>query len=163
MATSILAQLTPVFGNAPASPLAALVAVLRAVYQTHQGAHWQTRTQTYYADHLLFQRLYDKLPEEIDSVAERTVGNGGVALLDPAKQAAQTLDVVASVRGKKTSLRSPQELVEISFAAEMFLLQVIDEILTTTRVSQGTQNLLQGIADAHEGNVYLLQQRLAQG
>ena len=146
-----------------AGSLAALVALLRAVYQTHQASHWQTRAQTYYGDHLLFQKLYEATLPEIDQVAERAIGSGGIAMLDPVKQSSQTTDFIAAFRGRRGATPSPTQLVEISLGAEMALLQGIDEVLSTRGISQGTQNLLQGIADVHEGHVYLLQQRLAQG
>lgn len=143
--------------------LATLVAMLRAVYQVHQGAHWQTRAQTYYADHLLFQKLYEATLPEIDSVAERTIGSGGLALLNPTSQSARTTEFIDAVRGSGAKVPNAHELVAVSLSVENMLLQLIDEVLSLPGVSQGTQNLLQGIADTHEGHIYLLQQRLAQG
>jgi len=142
--------------------LASLVALLRAVYQVHQASHWQTRAQTYYADHLLFQKLYEATLPEIDQVAERTIGSGGLALLNPLIQSDETSGFIAQVR-KGTAVPSPNQLVEASLGIEMFLLGGLTSVLEGPGVSQGTQNLLQGIADVHEGHVYLLQQRLAQG
>lgn len=157
---AILQQLKAQWGNARGSELAAIVALLRAVYQTHQTAHWQSGGANYYGDHLLFQRLYEAILPEIDSVAERAIGTGGTSLLDGIKQATQTAEIVTLLRGAPAS--SPKDLVAISLNAEVLVLEVLAEALSG-RLSQGQQNLLQGIADTHEGHVYLLQQRLAQG
>ena len=147
--------------NENARALATLVALLRAVYQTHQASHWQTRAKSYYGDHLLYQRLYEDTLPEIDQVAERAIGMGGLELMDPGKQSSLTTRFVSAIRGNR-GLPSPRGLAQTSLRAEMALLQAIDEVLSLG-ASQGTQNLLQGIADKHEGHLYLLQQRLAQG
>lgn len=171
MADSIFSKLVGQWRNHPGAPLAALLAHLRAVYQIHQAHHWQTRGQAYYGDHLLFQRLYETVVPEIDSVAERAVGTGGVELVDAAVQAQQTGMVVAALTAPESagpyvrvgSRQTPSGYVDTSLAAEASLLAALDDVLTRTKLSQGTQNLLQGIADTHEGNVYLLQQRMTQG
>lgn len=51
----------------------------------------------------------------------------------------------------------------MSLGAEKSFLVAIGQALAQTPASDGTQNLLQGIADAHEAVVYLLQQRLVRG
>jgi DNA-binding ferritin-like protein len=155
-----IAQFASQWGNVPGSDLSALLSLLRAVYQIHQAAHWQSRGLTYYGDHLLFQRLYEAMVTEIDGVAERTVGTGGVALVDPISQAAQTHSMIEAIRGVGRRISRPRDLALVSLEAERGLLLALDETLRRKQ-SLGTQNLLQGIADTHEGHVYLLQQRVS--
>jgi DNA-binding ferritin-like protein len=116
----------------------------------------------------LFQKLYEAVLPEIDGVAERAVGTGGIELVDPIVQAGQTHQFVQSFAGNDigpyVSVRrrgSPLAYVQSSLQAELALLGALEAVLSSRRVSQGTQNLLQGIADTHEGHVYLLQQRAA--
>jgi hypothetical protein len=144
--------------------LASLLALLRAVYQLHQAHHWQSRGKSYYADHLLYQRLYEEILPEIDAVAERVVGlSRDPRLVDPSRQAQATQVILEGFKESEAATAEnvpPTEAaVMASLEAEMQLLRQIDALLAT-QASNGVQNLLQGIADKHEGHVYLLQQRL---
>jgi hypothetical protein len=55
------------------------------------------------------------------------------------------------------------DLAKRSMIAEMTFLKVIDHVMSSLDecglLSNGIDNLLQGIADKHEGHVYLLKQR----
>jgi DNA-binding ferritin-like protein len=139
-----------------------LLSLLRAVYQIHQTAHWQAKGTTSYGDHLLFQRLYEALVPEIDAVAERTIGtSANPSLVEPIAQADDTATYVAEIRHSVKKVANNKDLTYVSLYAEQYVLDMIDEILSQNQ-SQGTQNLLQGIADTHETHVYLLQQRLSE-
>lgn len=160
----MLEQINSIWGGHRAGPLASLLVMLRSVYLLHQAHHWQSAGKSYYGDHLLFQRIYETVLPEMDSVAERTVGLGGAQLVYSAAQSALTtraLEAFSDVE-KHAQARMPasQARVFSSLNAEMALIEAIDKVLAL-RNSNGVQNLLQGIADTHEGNVYLLQQRLS--
>jgi len=138
--------------------LASLASMLHALYLLHQSAHWQTRGPTYYADHLMFQRLYKNIDKEIDSLGERAVNLGGPMLVCPITTAELATPLLAGW-GKGHGLDAPEKLVSMSLRAERSVLDALGVAMTQT-ASDGVQNLLQGIADAHEGNLYLLDQRL---
>ena len=62
-----------------ASPYAQLSVVLvhlKFLYEVHQNHHWVCMGDPFYGDHLLFQKLYSCVVDEIDSVAEKTIGLG---------------------------------------------------------------------------------------
>lgn len=145
--------------TAESEALATLLAALRALYLLHQAHHWQSRGPSFYGDHLLFQRLYEAVLPEMDSVAERAVGSGHAGLVAAADvtRATQILLDRWQARGA-----SPDAMVKASLSAEGEALALLDEILGAVKFSQGTQNLLQGIADKHEEHVYLLQRRLGE-
>ena len=142
--------------------LASLATALEALYLLHQSAHWQTRGSSYYADHLMFQRLYKGIDKEIDSLGERAVAMGSPLLVCPITTAQLSAELLR-LWGKGHGLDSPVRLVSLSLGAERAVLEAIATVMASTSPSDGVQNLLQGIADAHEGSVYLLQQRLARG
>lgn len=146
------------------APLSAVLAVLRAASFLHQTHHWQTSGPGYYADHLLFDRLYKDSQPHIDQLAEKAVALGSTELVTPARQAAQVSQVV---RVTASASAEPSSLVASSLRVETFVLSVIDEAVALLRsnesLTQGTSNLLQGIADLHETFVYLLQQRIGVG
>lgn len=54
--------------------LSQYVAFLRALYLIYQQNHWETPA---YSQHLLFQRLYEKVQENADQAAERVIGLTG--------------------------------------------------------------------------------------
>jgi DNA-binding ferritin-like protein len=142
-------------------PLASLLAILRMGPFIHQTHHWQTRGKSYYADHLLFERLYNESQTFIDQVAERTVGLGDESLVCPVRQVLLISKLIPMFTSGG-SLR-PDEMVEISLRVESFIVSVIDKTMKALEASgsltHGTSNLLEGAADLHETFVYLLQQR----
>jgi len=58
----------------PIQHMTLYVAFLRALYNTHQNNHWETKGPNYYGNHLLFQRLYESTADLVDQAAEKTVG-----------------------------------------------------------------------------------------
>jgi starvation-inducible DNA-binding protein len=145
-----------------ATPLSAVLAVLRAASFLHQTHHWQTSGPSYYADHLLFDRLYNDSQPFIDQVAERAVGLGSAALVAPTQQAALVSHVLGMVASPTAGAGS---LVDASLKAESLVLSVVGEAIAVLTASNtltpGVDNLLQGIADLHETFVYLLKQRFS--
>jgi len=124
--------------------LFSLLARLRALALFYEEAHWLASPN--YADHLLLGRLYDTTEADIDPLAERLVGLGG--------SLAGQVAMVASLFPNQTDTPFPTALRQ-----EAAILRLIQD--NQTACSPGTQNLVQGIADRHEGAVYLLRQRLA--
>lgn len=144
-----------------ASELGALVAVLRAGAMVHQAHHWQTRGPQYYADHLLFDRLYSESVGFVDQIAERTVGLGGESHVSPILQA--KLIPAITLLWCRDAVAEPAELALVSLNVERCIVDCIEEVRSRMSdrgaLSSGTDNLLQGVADKHEEFVYLLQQR----
>lgn len=144
------------------SSLSNLLAHLRAAYHIHQTHHWQSFGEAYYADHLLFQRIYEESQEFIDSVAERIVGSdytdgvNAVAQID--KMSEVIHDVFSKVQGA-----SPDDLAKRSLYIEQVILKqtelAINEMSSFDVLSPGISNLLEGIYDKHETFIYLLKRR----
>lgn len=135
---------------------------LQALSLAYQVAHWRTRGATYFSDHQFFQRLYTETSAEIDPVAEKMVGLLGSNLrMDPGTLAKGTLVSLTALRGNGTSL--PANFPASMLEAERVFLRRVDSLIEALRgmghMTQGVENLLQGIADLHESHVYLLQQR----
>jgi DNA-binding ferritin-like protein len=132
---------------------------LAAVHQTH---HWTAKGDPYYGDHLLFERLYKGIPEEIDSIAEKSIGLGSSLNVDLTLQTAQ-LNRLVQGYGMTQTIPQPTELAKRSLLAEInflattaCLVNCMKEYGTLTR---GLDNLIAGIEDKHENHVYLLKQR----
>jgi DNA-binding ferritin-like protein len=144
----------PFMSEVTGAPLVSLLGVLQAVALLHQTHHWSTRGPVYYADHLLFERLYNESLEFIDQVAERAVGQG-----TPKISAITQVSKMQACLQALGSADDAQGMVEVSLAAELFCLNAVKIVLESSEVSPGTSNLLEGLADKHESFVYLLRQR----
>jgi DNA-binding ferritin-like protein len=148
--------------------LPSLLALLRALTVIHQSHHWLTYGPTYYSDHLLFERLYNETVGEVDQVAEKAVGIGcPKTLIHPGVQASAVSVLVSKFCGGGVYTgegENPQSYVGSSLQAEQYFLasakRVADTMKGLGELSRGTDNLIAGIEDLHEGHVYLLSQRL---
>ena len=132
--------------------LAFLVAVLRAVQKVEHSAHWRAS----YESHLLFQRLYEGISEEIDSVGEKCIGFGAEAVCN-------TLDMTAIEQ--LTIARGQGIMTDLSMCIffEDMIVEVIDIIFDNLKESglytEGIGNMLAGMRDNHEKSLYLLKRR----
>jgi DNA-binding ferritin-like protein len=146
--------------------LPAILTLLRALGVIHQTHHWLTAGKTSYADHLLFERIYNDIAGEDDSVAERAVGTGSPpALLHPSLQAHQMAEVIEALTEGATygEGESPDSYVATSIKAERWFVacmkQIAEAMKAAGTLSRGMDNLLAGIEDKHEEHIYLLSQR----
>lgn len=161
--TALFEQLQSPWSNSPYAPLTVLLSALIAVGRIHHTHHWQSHSDSFYGDHLMFQRLYEAIQDEVDSLGERTIGLGSIELVNPILQAQQVARVVTSfTAGMPLAIPNVNDLVNGSYVAEMHFAKFME--LCTQRLgeylSYGTDNLLAGIADTHESHVYLLKQRI---
>ena len=153
--------------TAPEAALPAILTLLRALAMIHQTHHWLTYGPSFYADHLLFERLYNALVGEIDQVAERAVGTGASkAALHPGAQSKQVARIVEALCGDGLTFgegENPDSYIATSLKAERWFLDCVKTLATSLEgvgmLSRGTDNMLQGVEDKHEEHVYLLLQR----
>jgi DNA-binding ferritin-like protein len=150
------------WGNISYSQLSVILVHLKFLAELHQHHHWTCMGDPFYGDHLLFQRLYDGVSGEIDSVAEKVIGLGCTSNVNMQIVQSQILKLVSNV-GSGMTIPQSNDLAKRSMIAEMNFLKVIDYAMSSLdecgMLSNGVDNLLQGIADKHEGHVYLLKQR----
>lgn len=162
---AILEQGCAAYNNEPMCELAVLLAMLRSTSVIHQAHHWQTRGVQYFGDHLLFERLYTELAESIDGLAERAVGAGDYPLVGAVVSSKQMSDMIRMICNGSSS--TPEQYVVLSLksvAATLSLLRLVYDVLGQKKMlSHGIENLLQGIADKLESQVYLLRQRARSG
>lgn len=135
-----------------------LLANLQALYVAYQSAHWCSSGQSSYGDHLLYQRLYEDVRDELDRVAERALGvTGDVGLLDP------TRFLMTALAAVKLLVIPGDAAASMLVAEKSFLKQVcaiIHALGSVQQLTPGIENLVQGIADKHEEHVYLLTRRV---
>lgn len=138
-------------------PLLALLGSLQAQHLLFWNAHWEMQGDSQYGDHLLFERMYTAIVDDIDGLAEKLVGMG--LNIDPQ---AQTHSISFYLDRWGTSaesffdraLKSEQDLqnrLNLTYAA----------LKRADAISLGMDDFLMSLASAHETNIYLLQQRLS--
>ena len=91
---------------------AVYIASYKALALIHQHNHWTTKGSSFYGDHLLFEKLYNKALEDLDLAAEKFMGIFGDECLD---YSLQTNFLSKSLEHYKDLEGSP---VEMSLAIE---------------------------------------------
>lgn len=151
------------WGACPYPQLSVILVNLMFLSEIHQLHHWISKGDTFYADHQLFSRLYDAASGEIDSVAEKAVGLGSTSNVDISLRVSQLQKLVQGY-GMTSTIPQPTELAKRSYLAEMNFIKVLDILINSMKengtLTNGLDNMLQGIADGHESAVYLLKQRI---
>lgn len=146
------------------SALFDLIVLLRTLNLGYHHAHVNTKGRAYYGDHLLLQRLYTgnggpNPITEIDGLMEQWKRLYPQSMLDPAAMAVAVAHA-AQPLARKSGEAAMRALLEM----ERTLGRRIANVLKSwPGEDAGLDNFLQGIADQHGTNIYLLQQRLANG
>jgi len=139
--------------------LSVLLTWLRALYFTHQTHHWISKGDSFFGNHLLFQRIYEEVLPEIDAVAEKSVGLGDENNVDLHKQLGTALEIVFS-NSSVNVIPSPDDLAKKSLKLELEFLcacEVLRKSMKTNgTLTTGIDNLVAGVCDLHESHVYLL-------
>lgn len=137
--------------------LSQLLAILQGIQWAHWTAHWQSKGTPSYGDHLLFERLYGSLKEEIDGLAEKLVAYYGV----------ESVAATASIADAHRFLASYDQVPDLYKRALMMelhlqnaLKRVYDGIKESGEMSLGLDDFIMALANNHETHIYLLRQRL---
>jgi DNA-binding ferritin-like protein len=142
------------------STLQVLLAILRGAHWAHWTSHWQVKGESQYGDHLLLERIYQSLIEEIDTLAEKIVGTYGGRAVSPVDQAqlmANTILPIAEVQAEDNPILRAlivEEALQVAFKNIYKALKEMD-VLTL-----GMDDFIMSMANAHETNLYLLRQRV---
>jgi len=137
------------------------VATLKAMALIHQHNHWTTNGEMFYSEHLLFERLYNSVLEDLDLAAEKYMGLFGDEVLAYTLQT-QLLSKVLSNYNKLEG--SP---VEMSLAVEKDFIKFSNDAYKCFEeqgeLSLGLDDMIMSIASNREEAAYLLQQSANKG
>lgn len=154
------------WSGVPYGQLSLLLVHLKFLAMVHQTHHWTAKGDPFYGDHLLFERLYNETTEDIDDLAEKTVGLGNEANVNLSLQLQQINQLVQGY-GAASTIPSSSELARRSLGAEVAFLRcaaaMADSLHEHGLLTRGLDNMLQGLEDRHESHVYLLKQRCSGG
>lgn len=145
-----------------------LIAILRALNIGYHHAHVNVSGGNYYGDHLLLQRLYQEISsiDEIDGLMERLKGlfpTQSVRMGDVLDLIDQEYEIISGIDAVGDNKQKFQALLRLEMRLQSVLTKVIQALEDGSIIGNGTDgtvNLLQGIADSHQTAVYLIQQRI---
>lgn len=154
------------YGDERYAELGIFLDLLRALQFLHQQHHWQSRGTESYSDHLLFQRLYEGIVPQIDSIGEKLVGLSEQPSLVSSKHSLTNMPrfLIAIEDGVTNFGATPQQqMIRKSLLAEKSFLtageKMIKQLDSKGLLTRGLDNLLSQILDEHETFCYLLKQR----
>lgn len=154
------------WGGVPYAELSVMLVKLRFLAMVHQTHHWTAKGDPFYGDHLLYERLYNAVVEEVDALAEKVVGLGSNDNVNLPLQVAQLAQLTKDY-GTAVTLPVASSLPQRSMAAEVGFLRCAAHCACSLKekgqLTRGLDNFLQGLEDKHEGHVYLLKQRCSPG
>jgi len=162
------------YGSAKFAELGVFLDLLRSLYFLQQTSHWQASGNSFYGDHLLYKRLYEKTLEHIDSVAERAIGMGNVDLVDTRHSLRNmpkfldalelAVEVPFSPSEEQEEIAKPLKTAKRSFLAERSFILAGEKLMSDLEkkglLTRGLEQLLGTILDDHESFCYLLKQRI---
>jgi starvation-inducible DNA-binding protein len=147
----------------PELELKKYLALMKALQNYYQHAHWISKGEPYYADHLLFERLYGSLGGQIDSLAEKMVGVGGDHFVCVKTVMSITNKILSHVPEMDRNTLG-YEMVQTSLKLEKMFLSYTKKLYTKMKEDEsltlGFDDMLMSLYNEHEGNVYLLGQRI---
>lgn len=130
---------------------------LQALAVAHQSAHWRSSGESFYSDHLMYQRMYEAIANEIDQVGERLLGHtADDAQLEPSRR------LVGASLALKSIFSAGDTASAMLMAEKAFLKQLCATVCaleTMGQLTAGVEDLLQSIASKHEEHIYLLSRR----
>jgi len=134
------------------------VASLKGLSLIHQHNHWTTRGAAFYGDHLLFERLYKNILEDLDLAAEKFMGLFGDECLNYDLQT----ELLSKVLSKYKNLEGSP--LEMSLSALKDCIKLCRDAYNCFeeegKLTLGLDDMLMSIASNLEEGVYLLQQAL---
>ena len=136
-----------------------LLACLRAQYLSYQTSHWQVVGGSFYGNHLLFERLYQSVQEQVDQLAEKIAGYLGAEVLGLDEQMEHMMAYT-----QKWSQVSCHHRRGIQSEADLqrAIRSAYEGIKQVKAMTLGLDDWLMATANDHDENEYLLQQALAQ-
>jgi DNA-binding ferritin-like protein len=153
------------YGDEKYAEVAIFIDLLRGLQMLYQTSHWQTSGPTYYGDHLLFERLYNALGEDIDALGEKSVGMGTERLVDY-RHSLQNMQMFLDAADDMMTAANEnpaQKHIARAMRAETAFLRAGESLMNMLEqkgmLTRGIENLLGGILDKHEGLLYLIKQR----
>lgn len=135
-----------------------LLACHRALFLVYQQIHWASKNTISFQDHLLAERLYTLVNENIDPIAEKAVGV--TKSIDPIDLNENIKLIFEKIKKAPKKTKENGDLFSFALTLENEVIEYCTEYEKSDKITLGFKNLLADLSDQCEGRMYLLQQRL---
>jgi DNA-binding ferritin-like protein len=137
-------------------PLYNVASALYLARWVHQHNHWVTKGDMYYADHLLYQRVYEGIDDEIDTLMEKW------------QAMSLNLPEMSSILAKATEWLAKAEAIPSLPQRSLFVEKTLQKTIeiafknleSSGQLTLGLDDFLAALANKRDTSVYLLQQRV---
>jgi DNA-binding ferritin-like protein len=130
------------------------LAYLRASFIIHQHGHWKCKCPQFYANHLLFERIYDSFQTLSDETAEKIIGIFGNDSLKHDKQC----KLISDIASDYCSDNHIENSLNVVKAFLQTAKKTYDSIKENGDMSLGLDDMIMSHASKAEEAVYLLSQ-----
>lgn len=134
------------------------LACLRSAHWAIWNSHWQVKGSNFYGNHLLLERVYTSLVDEIDTLAEKIICTYGSSAISPVDQAHLMANRLLPLAEAEAHSDPFKRALIIEEALQKVFKGVYDLLKETDSLSLGMDDFIMSIANAHETNLYLLRQ-----
>lgn len=137
-----------------------LLSILRAMHWAHWTAHWKMKGDPFYADHLMFARMYEGMVGEIDGLAEKIVGYYGPEAVQDPQVMHDAFRFLATYEPQDSSVTLYARALAMEDHLQTAIKTTYDTLKAAGDVTLGLDDFLMAMANAHETNQYLLRQKM---
>lgn len=130
---------------------------LNLVYQT---AHWLSKGNQSYSDHLLYERLYNEVSGTLDNIAEKWIPIFGEDSINPSSVSSLSAEHLSPLKNTEPT---PENLIKITTKFQKEALRLTTELYEKKKkenMSLGMDDFLMSLCSDHEHRLYLLSQRV---
>lgn len=144
--------------------LSQYIGLLRGMQLWYHAAHHVTRGASFFADHTdAYGKLYSELSADFDAAVEKAIGlTSDEEMANPCKITEMALQVLHKFPCPPTltALALASTALEIEKAHNELVTAMFHELESANCLSLGLDDMLMATVNAHEGHIYMLQQRV---
>lgn len=140
------------------------IGLLRGMQLWYHAAHHVTRGASFFADHAdAYGKLYSSLSADFDAAVEKAIGlTNDEEMANPCKITEMALQVLHKFPCPPTltALALASTALEIEKAHKELVTAMFHELESANCLTLGLDDMLMATVNAHEGHIYMLQQRV---
>jgi starvation-inducible DNA-binding protein len=145
-------------GSTSLSAMSLLLACLRGAHWSHWNSHWQVKGSNFYGNHLLLERVYESLIDQIDTLAEKIICLYGSDAINPVDQAQLMANKLLPLAEAESMGDPLKRALVVESALQAIFKAIYDLLKEEGSLTLGLDDFIMSMANEHETNLYLLRQ-----
>lgn len=129
----------------------------------YQHFHWGTFGENFYEDHIMYERIYNSLSEEVDGIAEKFIGLDSNDVVDPLEISKCKNDIFNNLMSDFKIKSDASNYYEFAMFMEHSFLKISEKLYDSLEASEGLtmglDDLMTAVYSTHEDNIYFLKQK----